>query len=160
IWFTVITCQLYYQRDAREGFRIYRAMSNLSPLFLGYPQFICSTGDNVYYDRDNPRGRTVDLCRLHWQRMYSLPLLRDFFRQVPGYWEKDDHDTFFDDCYPTQKAPWIAPLTWEQGLQVFREQVPVGAVPYRTFRWGKGLQIWLTESREFRSANEAPDGPD
>ena len=94
VWFTVITCQLYYQRDAREGFQIYRSMANLSPLFLGYPHFVVSTGDNVYYDRDNPRARTVDLCRLHWQRMYSLPMLREFFRQVPGYWQKDDHDSF------------------------------------------------------------------
>ena len=159
IWFTVVNCQLYYQRDARQGFRIYRSMANLSPLFLGYPQFVVSTGDNVYYDRDNPRGRTPDLCRLHWQRMYSLPMLRDFFRQVPGYWEKDDHDTFFDDCDATLDAPWIKPLTWKQGLQVFNEQVPIGETPYRTFRWGNGLQIWLTESREFRSSNKAPDGP-
>lgn len=159
VWFTALTCQLYYQRDAREGFKIYRAMGNLSPLFLGYPHFIVSTGDNVYYDRDNPRGSTIDLCRLHWQRMYSLPMLREFFQNVPGYWEKDDHDTFFDDCYATLRAPWIAPLTWEQGLRLFREQNPVGEVPYRTFRWGKGLQIWLTESREFRSPNPAPDGP-
>ena len=31
---------------------------------------------------------------------------------------------------------------------------------YRTFRWGKGVQIWLTEGRDFRSPNAMPDGPD
>jgi alkaline phosphatase D len=158
-WFSVITCQMYYQRDEREGFRIYRSMANLSPIFLNYPDFIVRTGDNVYYDRDNPRGTTIDLCRLHWQRMYSLPLLRDFFRQVPSYWQKDDHDAYFDDSYPGLDAPWIKPLTFEDGARVFREQAPVGKSLYRTFRWGKGVQIWLTENRDFRSPDESPDGP-
>jgi alkaline phosphatase D len=158
--FAVMTCQLYYQRDERDGFRIYRSMANLTPIFLDTPRFLVSTGDNVYYDRDNPRGSTVDLCRLHWQRMYSLPLLRDFFRTVPGYWQKDDHDTFFDDCYEGLKAPWIEPLTFEDGVRVFHEQVPSGPKPYRTFRWGKGVQIWLTESRDFRVPDTDPDGPE
>jgi len=160
VWFAVMTCQLYYQRDDQDGFRIYRSMANLSPIFLSYPQFLVSTGDSVYYDRDNPRGTTVDLCRLHWQRMYSLPLLREFYRNVPGYWQKDDHDTFFDDSYRGLDAPWIKPLTFEDGVNVFREQVPTGPSPYRTIRWGKGVQIWLPENREFRSPDESPDGPD
>ena len=159
LWFAVITCQLYYQRDEREGFRIYRSMANLSPTFLSYPDFIVRTGDNVYYDRDNPRGCTVDLCRLHWQRMYSLPMLVDFFRQVPSYWQKDDHDAFFDDSDPTLKAPWIEPLTYADAARVFREQTPVGPSLYRTFRWGRGVQIWLTENRDFRSPDESPDSP-
>ncbi len=48
---------------------------------------------------------------------------------------------------------------WDQGLQVYAEQVPMGARPYRTFRWGKGLQVWVVEGRDFRSANTMPDGP-
>jgi alkaline phosphatase D len=159
VWFAVITCQMYYQRDEREGFRLYRSLANLSPLFLDHPAFIVRTGDNVYYDRDNPRGNTLDLCRLHWQRMFSLPLLRDFFRQVPSYWQQDDHDVFFDDAHPQLQAPWIKPLTFEQGAQIFREQTPVGEKLFRTFRWGRGLQVWLPESRDFRSPDDMPDGP-
>jgi alkaline phosphatase D len=160
VWFTVTTCQLYYQRDDRNGFRLYRSLANLSPVFLDYPDFMVRTGDNVYYDRDNPRGSTIELCRLHWQRMFSLPLLHDFMRQVPSYWQKDDHDAFFDDSYPGLKAPWIAPLTYEDGARLFREQTPVGEDLYRTYRWGRGLQIWLTENRDFRTPDTIPDGPD
>ena len=36
----------------------------------------------------------------------------------------------------------------------------MGERTYRTFRWGRGLQIWLVESRDFRSANTMKDGPD
>jgi alkaline phosphatase D len=31
---------------------------------------------------------------------------------------------------------------------------------YRTYRWGKDLQVWLPEGRDFRSPNTMPDGPD
>ena len=157
--FTVITCQMYYHRDAIEGFKIYPSMSKVIGEYPQYPDFVVATGDQVYYDRDNPRAKTVALARLHWQRMYSLPWLVDFHRWVPAYFEKDDHDTFFDDCDPTLKAPWIEPLTYEQGVRVFREQCPLGEKFFRTIRWGKGLQIWLTEGRDFRSPDDAPDGP-
>jgi alkaline phosphatase D len=50
-------------------------------------------------------------------------------------------------------------LTFEQGLRIFREQVPMSERTYRTFRWGKTLQIWLVEGRDFRSPNDMPDGP-
>ena len=33
-------------------------------------------------------------------------------------------------------------------------------MPYKTVRWGRDLQIWLVEGRDFRSANNSPDGPD
>ncbi len=156
VWFTVSSCQMYFHRDHKDGFRIYPAMTHAQ---LSQPDFAVRTGDAVYLDRDNPRAKTVDLCRLHWQRMFSLPWLREFYRNVPCYFMNDDHDTYFDDCYPTLKAPWIAPLTYQQGTAVFREQTPVGARMFRTFRWGKGLQVWVTEGRDFRSPNPEPDGP-
>jgi alkaline phosphatase D len=154
--FVVTTCQMYYHRDDERGFKIYPAMGMLHER---RPEFLVATGDSVYYDRDNPRARTVPLARLHWQRMYSLPWLVEFHRWVPCYWEKDDHDTFFDDCYTSLKAPWIEPLTYEEGVRVFREQVPIGEKLYRTVRWGRGVQIWLPEVRDFRSPNDAPDSP-
>ena len=51
-------------------------------------------------------------------------------------------------------------FTFEQGLAVFREQVPMGDRTWRTFRWGRDLQIWLVEGRDYRSANTMEDGPD
>ena len=51
-------------------------------------------------------------------------------------------------------------FTFSQGQAVFLEQVPMGDLTYRTFRWGKDLQIWLVENRDYRSANIDPDGPE
>ena len=36
----------------------------------------------------------------------------------------------------------------------------MGASTYRTVRWGKDLQVWMVEGRDFRSSNKAPDGPE
>jgi len=82
-----------------------------------------------------------------------------FHRQIPGYFMKDDHDTWMDDSWPGMKSPFMGDFTFEQGQRVFLEQVPMGEKTYRTFRWGKDLQIWLVEGRDFRSPNDMPDGP-
>jgi alkaline phosphatase D len=158
VLFTVSSCQMYSHMDHHLGYKIYRAMLRV---FAKIPDFMVRAGDSVYYDRDNPRGKTPDLCRLHWQRHYSLPFLRDFHANVPCYWLKDDHDSFFDDCWREYEAPWIAPLTYEEAEAVFREQTPKPANKrYRTVRWGRNLQIWLLEGRDFRSPNDMPDGPE
>jgi alkaline phosphatase D len=140
--------------DHPQGHNVYESMLRLGP------KFIVPTGDTVYYDNDVPRANTAALARYHWARMYSLPRLVAFHLQVPGYWEKDDHDTLCDDCWPAMKNTINPPLTFEEGQRIFREQVPMGESTYRTFRWGRGLQIWLVEGRDFRSANTARDGPD
>ena len=51
-------------------------------------------------------------------------------------------------------------MTAEEGAKVFQQVFPIGSTPYRTFQWGRGIQIWLLENREFRSPNDAPDGPE
>ena len=42
------------------------------------------------------------LARLKWNRTYSQPFLRDFHNQVPSYFVKDDHDSWQNDCWPSQ----------------------------------------------------------
>ena len=158
VMFTVSSCQMYSHRDHRLGYKIYESMLRA---FAKIPDFMVRAGDSVYYDRDNPRGKTPDLCRLHWQRQYSLPFLRDFHANVSCYWLKDDHDSFFDDCWREYEAPWIEPLTYEEAEMVFKEQTPSPKENrYRTVRWGQNLQIWLMEGRDFRSPNDMPDGPE
>jgi len=154
VTFTVITGMAYRDVDHADGFHIYPAMGKLDP------KFIVPTGDTVYYDNDDPLANTVPVARYHWHRMYSYPRLVAFHLEVPGYWEKDDHDTVVNDCWPTMNSKKMLPLTFSRGLQIYREQVPMGEKTYRTARWGKGLQVWMVEGRDFRSANDMKDGPD
>lgn len=154
VTFTVVTGQANRDLDDPEGFKIYRSMLELAP------NFIVPTGDTIYYDSDAPLATSIDLARYHWHRMYSLPTLRRFHVSVPGYWEKDDHDSYHNDNWPGMSRHYMGTFNWEQGLQVYAEQVPMSDLPYRTFRWGKGLQVWVVEGRDYRSPNTDPDGPE
>jgi len=152
--FTMTTCQKYSELDHADGFHIYDSMLRLDP------RFFISAGDIVYYDSDDPRATTTELARYHWQRMFSFPRHIQLMLHTPGYWEKDDHDTISDDTWSTQKQPAEMKLTFPEGLRIFREQTPMGPRTYRTFRWGRTLQVWLVEGRDFRSPNDVPDGPE
>jgi len=152
--FAAMTCQYYGRRDRPDGFRIYPSMA------AGRPDFYLSIGDNVYYDNESPRATSVELARYHWQRMFTLPAIASFLRSVPGYWLKDDHDLLRNDSWPGIDPGISAPMTFEEGQAVFVEQMPAPERPYRTVRWGKGLQLWLVEGRDFRSPNDSPDGTD
>ncbi|MDG2128599.1 MAG: alkaline phosphatase D family protein [Fuerstiella sp.] len=149
--FTVSTGQGNDDQDRPDGFNIYPEMLKLDP------NFFVHTGDIVYYDR---LAKTLALARYHWQRMYSWPTNVQFHRQVSSYFIKDDHDTLVDDCWPTMQTPYMHEFTFRQGLQVFREQVPMETHTWRTRRWGRHLQIWMVEGRDFRSSNRDPDGPE
>jgi len=149
--FTVSTGQAYGDRDRADGYEIYPRMLSMEPSFFVH------TGDIVYYDA---LAKTVGLARYHWQRTYSLPTNVEFHQQVGSYFIKDDHDTLLDDCWPTMEAPMMGKFTFAEGQAIFREQVPMSPLTHRTFRWGKDLQIWLVEGRDFRSPNPDPDGPE
>jgi len=151
--FMVSTGQAYPDRDlSDEGYKIYAQMLKLEP------DFFVHTGDIVYYDR---LAKNLALARWHWARMYSLPTNLEFHRQVGSYFIKDDHDTWMNDCWPSLKTKFMGDFTFEQGQAVFLEQVPMASEKtFRTFRWGKDLQIWLVEGRDFRSPNTMPDGPE
>lgn len=148
----VLTCQMYADLDDPAGFHIYPAISQLDP------RCVVFTGDNVYYDNEEPRAVTARIARYHWERMYSLPRHIEMLRGVATCWEKDDHDVLRDDCGPSTGP--MGRFTFAEGQEIYRQQVPLEGSSYRTFRWGRHLQIWLTDGRDFRSPNRMADGPE
>ena len=150
--FTVTTGTAYPDQDAPGGgYKVYAQMLKLDPSFFVH------TGDIVYYDQ---LAKTQALARWHWHSMYSLPTNVAFHRQVASYFIKDDHDTWMNDCWPTMQTRFMGEFTFKQGQAIFLEQVGIGDKTMRTFRWGKDLQVWLPEGRDFRSPNNMPDGPE
>ena len=141
--FTVTTGTSYKDQDAPGGgFKMYAQMLKLDPSFFVH------TGDILYYDR---LAKNVPLARWHWQRMYSLPTNVAFHRQVSSYFIKDDHDVWVDDCWPTMDNPSMGDFTFAEGQEIFCEQVAIKGKTYRTIRWGKDLQVWFPEGRDYRS---------
>ncbi len=151
----------------------YRGEETYRHMAAQEPQFLVSTGDNVYYDGP-PKARDVQGAYDAYQMMYGLPLMKRYFEHIGGYFEKDDHDYRFNDADRWQQ--WKAgdggqrsnkkktePETWlthEEGIMVFKQVFPMSDPTYRTFRWGQGVQIWLVEGRDYRSPNAMPDGPE
>lgn len=152
VTFAVVTGQDYPRRDNKKnGHAIYPHMQKLGL------DFFVHTGDIEYYDRPAPYADTIELARFKWNRLYAMPFQRTFHNRTASYFIKDDHDTLKDDSWPGQT---YGDLTFEDGIALFREQVPMGEKTYRTIRWGKDVQIWLVEGRDFRSSNRMIDGPE
>ncbi|MCY1721304.1 alkaline phosphatase D family protein [Prolixibacteraceae bacterium Z1-6] len=152
IEFCVVTCHDFWRKDTTDGHKIYDAMMKL------FPDFYVHTGDIEYYDKPQPWAMTEELMRFKWDRIFALPLQRRFLSQVTTYFQKDDHDVLRDDAYPGMR---YGTVSWERGLEIFaKEQFPSHNKDYKTVRWGKDLQIWITEGRNYRSPNNIPDGPE
>jgi alkaline phosphatase D len=168
IRFVVITGMNYHRfhhpnrKWAYQGPDKHLGYPGLDTIRKAKPDFLVATGDNVYYDH-KPKAKSVAQMRQKWHEQFGQARYLPFFAQVPVYWEKDDHDYRFDDADRTNDRRKLP--THENGLAIFREQVPVidpggsDAVMYRTYRLGKLAQIWMTEGRDYRSPNLMPDGP-
>lgn len=151
IIFSVVSCHDYNRRDSVSGHKIYPAMAkdNLD--------FYVHTGDIEYYDKKNPWAFTEPLMRYKWDRLFALPLQRDFFTKTTSYFMKDDHDVLKNDAYPGMT---YGSVSFNRGLEIFdKEQFPSNEKTYKTVRWGKDLQVWLLEGRNYRSKNTDKDGP-
>jgi alkaline phosphatase D len=158
-----------------------RGEATYQPMAAQRPDFCVSAGDTVYYDGAG-LARNVPQAWQAYQKMFGLPAMKDYYRHVGGYFMKDDHDYRFNDADPYMKGKWVNPsradpgarftetkgnqrldvawLTHEEGIRVFKQVFPMGEKTYRTVRWGRGVQIWMLEHRDFRSPNDMPDGPE
>jgi alkaline phosphatase D len=142
--------------DKTQGYPAFAAITQLKP------DFFISTGNNVYYDYPSkPITQTVKQMRQKWHELFAQPHFDQLAQHIPAYWQKNDRDYRFGDADPTgTRFP-----SHENGIAIFKEQVPIttpfrkDAVTYRTHRLGKLVQIWLTENRDYRSANDMPDEP-
>ncbi|HAC89631.1 MAG TPA: hypothetical protein DCF63_03220 [Planctomycetaceae bacterium] len=152
VTFCVTTCHDYIRRDDGDsGHKIYPSMSQLRH------DFVVHAGDVEYYDKPLPWAWTVELMRFKWARLFSLPSNRNFYSNHTTYWIKDDHDTLKNDCWAGQH---YGAVSFEEGAAIFnQEQFPSFQPRYRTIQWGKDLQFWVLEGRDFRSPNTMPDGP-
>ena len=150
--FCVVSCHDFNRRDdIKNGHKIYPSMDKIKP------DFYIHTGDIEYMDKPNPYAMTEELMRFKWNRIFSLPFQRNFYNNYTSYFMKDDHDIGFNDSYPGRD---YGAVSFERGLEIFDlEQFPSHEKRYKTVRWGKDLQIWIVEGRNYRSPNNFVDGP-
>jgi alkaline phosphatase D len=122
--------------------------------------FNLNMGDTIYSDSgvgDVPPALTV---KEKWKKyrqvlgVKSLPKLR---KSAGFYSNWDDHEFINDFSIPEDGQ-----ALYEAGVKAFTDYAPVDYTEedglYRTFRWGKDLELFILDQRSFRSAKASAGG--
>jgi len=149
-------------RQGEAGYPILDTIREHRPdffIFLGDTIY----GDNVCLSPPNEPGSNFIATTLqeyrakhHYQR--GAAALRRLLESVPVYVMWDDHEVKNNFSGPFE--PQMA-----AGLQAFREYWPIHtdmSEPrrlYRIIRYGADLEMFLLDTRQYRSRNADPDGP-
>jgi len=149
-------------RSPSAGYPIFEAMA------ARRPDFFLFVGDTIYADHlcpvpENLPGadfRAWSLPGYRAKHRYNRadPVLQAFFRTTSVYAIWDDHEVRNDFAGPTEP---LMPV----GRQAFLEYWPIRPPPeepgrlYRRVRWGRLLELFILDTRQYRSPNAAPDGP-
>jgi alkaline phosphatase D len=144
------------------GYPIFRAMARHKP------DFFLFEGDTIYADVkcDTPGvlpganfvARSLGEYRGRHRYNREEPAVQAFFRTTAVYAIWDDHEVRNDFSGPSD------PLM-PTGRRAFLEYFPI--IPpddepnrlYRKFRWGRLLEIFILDTRQYRSPNTQTDGP-
>lgn len=149
-------------RRLEGGYPIFRAMARQRP------DFFLFVGDTIYADRrcDGPGvvpGAdfvATSLREFRERHRYNRedPAVQELFRTTSVFAIWDDHEVRNDFAGPTE------PLM-VTGRRAFLEYWPLSPPPeeptrmYRKFRWGRLLEVFILDTRQYRSPNREPDGP-
>jgi alkaline phosphatase D len=150
-------------RTPGAGYRIFEAMARRRPDLFVF------AGDTIYADHrcpvpENVPGadfRAVDLPGFRAKHRYNRadPAVQQLFRTTSVWATWDDHEVRNDFAGPSEAL-------MPPGRRAFFEYWPVDAAPgepyrlYRRFRWGQLAEVFVLDTRQYRSPNAEPDSPD
>ncbi|MFQ6091052.1 MAG: alkaline phosphatase D family protein, partial [Candidatus Bipolaricaulia bacterium] len=143
-------------------YSIFRTMSGFGA------DFFLFLGDTIYADESCPSppnepgsafaATTLEGYRAKHRYNLADPPVREFFQERPVYAIWDDHEVTDNFSGPFEP---LMPL----GRRAFLEYYPIAPDPedptrlYRSFRWGRELELFILDTRQYRSRNTDPDGP-
>ena len=149
-------------RKPGDGYAIFRALARTPSdffLFVGdtiYADHVCGEGERVP-GYDFVARRLADFWAKHRYNRED-PAVQAYFRRASVYAIWDDHEVRDNFAGPTE------PLM-EPGRRAFIDYFPIrppreepGRL-YRQFRWGALLEVFILDTRQYRSPNTAVDGP-
>jgi alkaline phosphatase D len=153
----------YWNKDGAADLATYKAMTREKNAFN------VNLGDTMYSDNEValgfPRAFTVAQKRARYRLGLTYSSFVGLRQSGPVYNQWDDHE-FVDDFTRqsqgcdvgsifTDQFACDIPAIWKAGVKAFREYMPVTYSvqngTYRTFRWGRNLQIFILDERSFRS---------
>jgi alkaline phosphatase D len=161
-------------RDAMLGYPIFAAIAATRP------DFFIALGDLIYADNrcleigalrnrqipGPPVAREKADFWAHWRYNRSDGGQRDLLASVSYYPVWDDHEVRNDFAPPHDRSkggPGSPARLVNAGLAAFLDYNPIrppASAPgelYRSFRWGRHLEIFILDTRLHRDANAAPD---
>ncbi|MFN8641213.1 MAG: alkaline phosphatase D family protein [Candidatus Binatia bacterium] len=102
----------------------------------------------------------------HWRYNRADPGQQALLANVPMAAVWDDHEIVNDagpvhDTPPGEPGPHLLPAALAAFLD-YQPMIPPADDPtrlYRTLRWGKHLELFLLDTRQYRDSNAAPDRP-
>ena len=119
--------------------------------------FNINLGDTIYSDSEingAPVARTVGEKWQKYKLGLALPALQRLRASTGLYSHWDDHE-FVNDFSRDENGAAI----YAAGVKAFTDYAPVAKPSatglYRTFRWGKHLELFFLDERSFRSAKAA-----
>jgi alkaline phosphatase D len=147
-------------RPSDGDYRIFRAMAR-HPV-----EFFLFVGDTTYADvpckSDAAPGaafRATTLAEYRARHRHNREdvAFQEFLRRTPVFAIWDDHEVKNDFAGTTEP---LMPI----GRQAFIDYWPVAAGEdptrlYRSVRWGRLLELFILDTRQYRSDNSLPDGP-
>lgn len=163
-------------RDASEGFPIFNALNRMSlDFFIGLGDMIYADGTceaTGRYGNSQVPGNFLQAANMtdywaHWKYNREDNSYRTLLGKMPYYAIWDDHEVVndFGPLHDTRTAPpytagvHLMPL----GLKAFLDYNPIIVAQntpkrlYRNVRWGKHLEMFILDTRQYRDANLTPD---
>ncbi len=163
-------------RDAQQGMPIFDVIDQSgADFFVGlgdmiYADGTCDTtglyGNTQVPGTFGPAASMADYWA-HWKYNREDQTFRDVLAKMPYYAIWDDHEVANDfgplhdtrDYAPYTPGAHLLPL----GRKAFLDYNPVSedsATPkrlYRNIRWGKNVELFILDTRQYRDANQAAD---
>jgi alkaline phosphatase D len=140
-------------RPAYNGFQVYARMA------AERNDFNINLGDTIYSDSEVGGAKVALTVREKWAKYRQnllLAPLRTMRASAGTYSHWDDHE-FINDFSIAERGSAI----YAAGKKAFTDYSPVrtGAEGlYRTFRWGKHVELFFLDERSFRSAKASAGG--
>jgi alkaline phosphatase D len=132
------------------------------------PDFFLFLGDTIYGDHVCPsppnepgadfKAATLQMYRLRHRYQRGAEALQRFLRTVPVYVIWDDHEVKNNFAGPFEEQ-------MPAGRQALSEYWPITSPAedphrlYRRVRYGADLELFILDTRQYRSRNADPDGP-
>lgn len=133
------------------------------------PDFFLFLGDTIYSDDICPsppnepgadfKATTLQTYRIRHRYQRGAEALRQFLETTPVYVTWDDHDVRNNFSGPYEEQ-------MPEGRQALREYWPIASSVddphrlYRRVRYGAELELFILDTRQYRSRNADPDGPE